>query len=380
MAIYRRFWLLGLVGAMVAIAPPTARAQEDVREVTVYGDGLSRDEAIKDALRRALEEGGRVEISSHSQVENFELIRDSIYARSEGIVTDYKVLGCSEGVGGVTRCEIRARVSKSAIASNWGEVQNVLDQLGRPGIAIYILERIDGVIQDSSILESRLENRLLEKGFVVYAGQQLRAIADKEGTDAAAEGNMSKVQAIAKDFGTQIYIEGTAQANAAGVKDLYGEPAAMYNGDAMIKMFYTDTGQLIASEPLPNWRGGARGYREKSPQAGKKALDLAGEELVERLFQNVMRSWATRISYGGELELEVEGINMVQAIKIKKKLRDIPNVERVNGPSMTKGKAKFRILAKMSAETLVEYLVTDDWLELIEVIDLKANRIQAKAP
>lgn len=347
--------------------------------VVVQGEGLSEDAALRDALRRALEQGGQAEISSHSQVENFELIRDTVYARAEGIISDYKILEKGEGAGGTVYVKISAKVSKSSIASTWGEVQNVLDQVGRPGIAISILERIDGVVQDSSILESQLENRLLKAGFNVYARQQLEELAKREGGDAASEGNVAKMQAMAKDFGTQIFITGTAQADAAGVNDVAGQPVAMYNGDGMIKMYHTDTAQLLASESLANWRGGARGYRELSPQAGKKALENAGQELVERLYANVMKHWATQISAGGELVLEVEGMNMGEAIRLKKKLEtmDPDRIRNVNH-QMTKGIATFRIKAKMTGETLVEHLVEGEFAEMIDVIDLKSNRIQAK--
>lgn len=363
---------------MAMIALP-AVAQEDV-EVTVTGQGISEDAARQDALRKALEQGGRTEIASRSEVSNFELVRDTIYARADGIVTDYKILEQGNAVGGVKYCKIRAKVSKSAIASTWGEVQNVLDQVGRPGIAIYIKERIDGVIQDSSILESRLEKRLLDAGFNVYAGDQLHAIAGKESADAASEENVAKVQAIAKDFGAQIFITGTAQANAAGVRDLYGQATAMYNGDGMIKMYYTDTAELLASESLANWRGGARGFHTISPQAGKKALENAGEELVTRCYESVMRRWSTRISSGGEIRLEVEGLNIVDAIRLKKRIKaiDPDRIKSVNY-AMTKGIATFRIRAKMTAETFVEYLVDGEFAAMIEVIDIKTNRIQAKA-
>lgn len=366
--------------AAVCLALPAVAAEEDVVVVTVIGEGITQDEACRDALRKALEQGGRVEIASRSQVENFELIRDTIFARADGIVTDYKILRQGDAAGGVKFCEIRAQVSKSAIASTWGEVQNVLDQIGQPGVAVYILERIDGVKQDSSILESNIENRLLAKGFKVYAGEQLRAIAEKELADAHTDANVTKMQAIAKDFGAEIFISGTAQANAAGVRNLYGQETAMYNGDAMIKMYYTDTGQLMASEPLPSWRGGARGYFTHSPQAGKKALDGAGKEIVERCYQNVMRNWATRISHGGDLTLEIEGMSIAEALRLKKKIKaiDPDKIVSVNGPKATKGIMTFRIKAKMTAEDLAVYLVEDDWAEIIEVVDLKSNRIQAK--
>ena len=350
-----------------------------VVEVTVTGEGLSEDSARNDALRKALEQGGGVEISSHSQAENFQLIRDSIYARADGIITDYKILEKGDATGGIMFCKTKAKVSKSAIASTWGEVQNVLDQVGRPGIAIYILERIDGQVQDGSILESQIENRLLKAGFSVYAGEQIRAIAKGESDDAAVESNVAKMQAIAKDFGTQIFISGTAQANAAGVKELAGEPTAMYNGDGMIKMYYTDTAQLLASESLANWRGGARGFHTVSPQAGKKALENAGQELVERCYQSVMQQWSTRISSGGELTLEVDGMNLADAIKLKKKIQEISpdKIKNVNH-AMTKGIATFRIKAQMTAEELAEHLTGDEFAKIIEIVDLKTNRIQAK--
>lgn len=367
------------LGVLFAI-PGLAAAQQDIVEVTVTGESMTKDGAKRDALRRALEQGGGAEISSHSQVENFTLVRDTIYQRSEGIVSDYKVLQEGEGAGGTYFCKITAKVNKSAIATTWGEVQNVLDQIGQPGIAVMIEETIDGARQNSSILESQIEKRLLEAGFKVYAGEQLRAVAAKESADAASESNVAKLQAIAKDFGAQIFIAGTATANAAGVKELAGEPTAMYNGDGMVKMYYTDTAQLIASESLANWRGGARGYREISPQAGKKALENAGRDLVEWTYATTMKNWATRISAGGEISLEIEGISVGDALKLKQRLRDIDpeRIMSVDGPSSTKGISTYRIKAKMTAETLAESLVQGEWANIIEIVDLKSNRIQAK--
>ncbi len=356
-----------------------AQAAQEVVEVTVTGQGLTEQAARNDALRQALEQGGKVEISSRSNVENFALIRDTIYARADGIVTDYKILEQGDAAGGVKYCTIRAKVSKNAIASTWGEVQNVLEQIGRPGIAIYITERIDGVLQDSSILESQLENRLLKAGFDVYAGEQIRAIARKESDDARAGDNVAKVRAIAKEFGSQIFITGTAQADAAGVRELAGQTTAMYNGDAQIKMFYTDTGQLLASESLANWRGGARGFHTISPQAGKKALENAGKELVERCYDGVMRQWATQISAGGLIRLEVEGINIADAIKLRKWIKRIdPDKIKNVQYSFTHRIATFRIKATLTAAELAEYLVEGDFARLIEITDLKTNRIQAE--
>jgi hypothetical protein len=369
-------WLAGL--AVLALVGPIAAA-DDLVEVTVTGKGISEEGARNDALRRALEQGAGAEISSHSTVQDYELIRDMVYARSDGIVTDYDIVEQGEEAGGIKYCKIRARVSTSAVSSAWGAVQNVLDQVGRPAVVVYILERIDGVVQDSSILESQIEHKLLDAGFNVRAGEHLRALMEKESADANAELNVTKVQAIAKDFGAQIFITGTAETNAAGIKTLAGQSTAMYNGDGMIKMYYTDTAQLLASESLANWRGGARGHFTNSPQAGRKALENAGQELVERCYNSVMKRWATQISSGSEIVLEVEGLSVVEAIKLKKKLKalDPDRIKNVNYAS-TKGIATYRIKAEMTAEGLAEYLVEGEIAAIIELIDVKSYRLQAK--
>jgi hypothetical protein len=370
--------LLLALGWLWGGVPAEVRAQ-DPEPIVVMGQGFSEDSARNDALRKALEQGAGAEISSRTDVENFQLIRDTIYARADGIVSDYKILESGRASDGGYFMKISAIVRKDVVASTWGEVQNVLDQIGRPGITIFIQERIDGQVQDSSILESQLENRLITAGFKVYAGEHLKDLAARESADAMAEDNVAKVRAVAKDYGAQIFITGTAQANSAGVREVAGQRLAMYNGDALAKMYYTDTGQLVASESLPDWRGGARGDFELSPQAGKKALENAGQELVDRLYRNTMKFWATQISAGGEITLEVEGISVGDALKLKKRIQEIDadKIKNVN-QSLSKNIATFHIKAKMTGEELAEHLVEEPFGSMIEIIDLKANRLQAK--
>src|SRR5262245_1380648 len=69
--------------------PPKA---DDFVVVEVDGEGMSEDEALKMALRAALERGGKQEIFSNSHVENFQLMHDTIITRAVGLVTDYQVI------------------------------------------------------------------------------------------------------------------------------------------------------------------------------------------------------------------------------------------------------------------------------------------------
>lgn len=365
--------------AAPAAAAPAA-GEKDVVVVEVEGEGLDKDGALKAALRAALEQGGKQEIFSDTRVENYQLMHDTIISRAEGVVTDFKVLdGPKQIVGGTWKVKIRAAVSKKAMVDSWGAIQNVLNQIGRPKIMVWIVERIDGQVEEQSILETKIEERMLKSGFDLVDKNQMRSIMEKEKADAAAEDNVTKLAAIAKDFEADIFIAGTANANQAGIEDLYGAPAAFYNCDAQVKVYWTDTAKLLASVPLPQTRGGARGRKEYSPQAGKQALDFAGARVVEEIYQQVMKQWSTAISAGGELILQVEGTNFKAANDLKKAIQEIEGVEHVN-MKFSKGNAEYRINAKMGAQELAEKLSEGAFAKMLEVQDLKLNRIQAKAP
>src|SRR5437763_179613 len=98
----RSMWLVAtiVVGGLVSQAsaqgqPPKA---DDIVVVEAQGEGMSKDEALKAALRAALEQGGKQEIFSNSKVENFQLMHDTIITRAAGIVTDYQVVSEGKGV------------------------------------------------------------------------------------------------------------------------------------------------------------------------------------------------------------------------------------------------------------------------------------------
>ena len=364
---------------LAAFVAMPAGAFSEIVEVTVTGEGLTEETARHDALQKALKWGGSDQISSRSDVENFKLIRDTIYARAEGIVTDFRILETGDRAGGSKYCKIVAKVSGSNIASAWDDVRDVLDQIGRPAIAVYVRERIGGVVQDSSILGSQIELRLLDAGFLVIGSQQVRDMADKQSVHAGLEQNISKVQEIARSFAAPIFITGSAHASAAGVRALAGRPTAMYNGDAMIKMYDTETAELLGRDSMANWAGGAHGFRDASPQAGKKALEHAVRELVERCCRRALKHWAEPIGARGELILQVEGMDIIDAIRLKKKLLAIhPDKIQYVYRSMTKDAAKLRIRAEMTAGALAAHLVEGDWPALIEIVDVIGNRIHAK--
>jgi len=376
------------VAAQETPTAPDSPQTAEPKTVRVTAEGYNRDDALKRALRKALEQGAGVQIAGYSTVANYELIRDTIYSRAAGVVSDYRILDEKEGAGGTAIITIEATVRPDAVAATWGEVQNLLDQIGRPKIMVWIDEHIDGRLQKDSIVAGRIEELFTKAGFDLVAKQAIDDIRRRAKAEAQAERNPAKLAQLAKDAGAHIFIRGTANANRAGLENLYGIPAAFYNCDVQARVYYTDTGKLLASESLPQTRAGVRSRKEFSPQAARVALVQATYResdnptlplpLANRIYESVMEQWSTQITAGGDIELEIQGLDFKSFLKIKKALTDVENVKRVDG-DFTKGIARFRIKADLSAETLAEQLTEPPFEQWLEVTDLKLNRIEAKA-
>lgn len=395
----RTIGVLAVLGFVFAL--PSASAQDggaaekpaekgEVKRVKVTAEGMNRDDAIKRALRMALEQGAGVQIASYSNTRDFALVRDTIYSRAAGVVKNYDVVSEEKGAGGTVIVTITAEVRADAVAQTWGEVQNVLDQIGRPKIMVWIDEKIDGRLQDDSIVATRIEEMFTKAGFDLVAQQAVEELAKRENADALREGNLAKLAAMAKDAGAHILIRGSANADQAGLRDLYGVKAAAYNCDVQVKMYYADTARLLASESLPQTSALVRSHRSFSPQAARVALvnatfpdpqaapSVANTPVAVRVYESVMQQWATIITAGGDIDLEIEGLEFKAYVAIKKALAEVEGIKSADG-DFTKGIAKFRIKATVSAENLAEKLTDEPFSKWMEVVDLKPTRIQAKA-
>jgi hypothetical protein len=398
-AIFLAAWLTACAVSLVAPAQepppqpqrndePKPAAQLQAKTVRVSAEGYNKDDALKQALRKALEQGAGVQIASFSQTESYVLVRDTIYSRASGIVHDYRILSEREGANGTFIVEIEATVRPDAVAAAWGEVQNVLDQIGRPKIMVWIDERIDGQLQQDSIVESRIEELFVKIGFDLVTRKAIGEVPRHELADAQNERGLTRLQEIAKKAGAHILIRGSANADRAGLENVYGLVAAYYNCDVQAKIYYADTGKLLVSESIPVTRSGVRSRKEYSPQAAREALvqatfppaENAGRRpaLANKLYEAVMEQWATQISAGGDIELEIKPLPFKAYVGLKRALSELEGIKSVEG-DYTDGGARFRIKAQIAASTLAERLAEKPFSDWMEITDLKLNRIRAKA-
>lgn len=377
--------LLLISSALLAMTPSNSLADDDIVTVKVQGQGIDEDSAIKDGLRKAIEQGGKQEIMSKSQTKDFALEYDVVLARASGIVKHFDVTGKRSSLG-VTTVDITAQVSKKLLDATWGEVAILLKQLGRPKIMVVFTEIIHDldrpepsreVVQKDSILGTAIERKLLKLGFKLVNPGQMKEIDRKKAEVAAAENDTEALKSLAMNYGAQVYIKGVSRASGPEHTTAAGVNLNMWETDVTIQGFWTETADAIFSNTMTGVRGGSR---VAGPIGGRQALEKSGMKLADASVYDLLESWTRGTAGGvGDVILEVSNVaDVKQGILIKKALAEIPGIEEVVKDG-AKGVVKYTCQTNMTAETLTEHLIeaTFQGFEL-DITDQKARTIVAR--
>ena len=360
-------------------------ADDDIVVVKVKGQGIDEDSALRDALRRAVETGGKTEIFSKSQSKDFALEMDVVLTRANGIVKDHKILSKNTAQG-VTTVEIEAQVSKKLLDATWGEVAILLKQLGRPKIMIIFTEIIHDVMRDEanretiqldSILGAAIERKLIKLGFKIVNPGQMKEIDRKKAEVANAEGDMSALKALAMNYGAQVYLKGVSRASGPEQTTAAGINLNMWETDVTIQGFWTETADAIFTNTMTGVRGGSR-----TPGAigGRQALEKTGQKLADASVYDLLEAWTRGTAGGvGDIIIEVGNVaDIKQGIAIKKALQEIPGVEEIVKDGV-KGVVKFTVQTNMTAETFTEHLAEAKFDGFtLDIEDQKAKTIVCK--
>ena len=86
----------------------------DIIEITTSASGITKEVAIQDALRSALEQSYGSFISTKTNIKNDELLKDEIVAITSGEIHDYEVVSETKIESGYA-VTIVAKISKSVL-------------------------------------------------------------------------------------------------------------------------------------------------------------------------------------------------------------------------------------------------------------------------
>jgi len=250
------------------------------------GYGLTKDAAIEQAKRDAVEVGLGAYISSETVVTATSLT-DNIYSKAQGFVKTFKVVSESQGPDGNWEVTISAEVTAmlDEVMQDEAALQTLLSSMNRPRIIFLIREDnlIDNVPTDFA--ETKLLSMFYNKGFDVVDRQLVQALKGAPDYDDAISGNVSAAAKVASQLGADIIVIGTAKISSGG------KVYSMTSGQADIngKIVRVDTGDILAV--VPNAHG-------KKPHispstAGVNAMNDAAGKLGTEIIRQLIQKWST---------------------------------------------------------------------------------------
>ncbi|HDR06141.1 MAG TPA: hypothetical protein ENN88_00750, partial [Candidatus Coatesbacteria bacterium] len=258
--------LLILLGVLLVAGTVLAQDTVTVRSkglgVIYAGDiAKARDDAVKDALRNAVEQQTGMFLDSQTMIEMFETLEDSIYARATAYVVAYRII--NEGYGSFENSyevEVECTIARNMLASKLDEldVRTLTALVGNPRIMIVIEEEnlLAGYhyywydTLDMGTTEMTLQEIFLAKDFPLVDAAQARRNIDRDMVKAALTGDPLAAAEIGLQYGAEYVLTGKAVVKGSDIV-AYGVTAGSgmksYQATCNIKVYETDTATLVAS-------------------------------------------------------------------------------------------------------------------------------------
>ncbi|MBI5163865.1 MAG: hypothetical protein HY985_08175 [Magnetospirillum sp.] len=155
---------LGLMvadGAAAGLAKPTAQA------VSVRGEGVTADQAIRAALRRAVEQAVGTRVAAVTAIDRFEVVRNEIVTHAEGYVRRYRVLNQGTTASGIAFAEIEAEVDDGEVADSLDAFPVLLATTGQPRVAVLGVDggfdSVSAILPDSIALRDATADILRQR-------------------------------------------------------------------------------------------------------------------------------------------------------------------------------------------------------------------------
>jgi len=319
---------------------------------------IARDNAVNDALRKAVEQVLGTMVSSETIVENSRLVGDNIYSKAQGYVKKYKVTK-ETSANGLYVVTIFAEVGLSELRNDLDALGLLQARAGKPRTLFMILEQHGsqppvywwgGSAASEAASEGALRGEFLGKQFnVIDAALALPRLEGFAGRSQSPSDGAARE--MGRLSGAEIVVKGKAAARE-GTRNV-GSPVGSYLAEVSASAIRVDTGEVLAS-------GRGQGVaRHVTPEIGENnALEAAGRDLSRKLIDQIVAKWTAETSGASLTRITIRGLTGMQdLVRIKDYLLgQVRGVQQVNQRSFEQGVAVLDVSARGNAQQLGDEL------------------------
>ncbi len=347
-------------GAQVAAPAGPAEVTATGNGSIVGGDAAhAKDDAVEDALRKAVEQTLGTMIQAESLVENAQLIEDRILSKTEGYVQKYSIIHEGRTADDMYEVTVKAVVKTADLKSDLDAIATLLRRKNMPRLVVLIQEQNIGetpgaghlISADLNTAETAIMDAFMAKGFRFVDD----ATVQKNLTDAKASailaGNTAQAAALGKKTGAEFVLSGKALAKTVQV-EVYGTTIRSQQATVTVRAIRANTGEVVAVST-------AQGkYSHIDDVAGGTlAIQKACAALSQDLVGKIVSKWSGEVTSGNTVTLNVKNVDFMRLSNFKGTLPYVVRgVQSVVQRDFDDGFATLEITFKDKADDLAQRL------------------------
>jgi hypothetical protein len=327
----------------------------------VFGNdrAIARDQAIQDALRKAVEQAVGTLVSSETMVQNFQTLNDRIYTQTQGYIQNYRVLSETPG-SNVHTVTIQATVAIGDLEKDLQALGFLLGQVGKPRIMILVAEQQIG--RDSlnywwgpgrgaqanlNVAENTIMDRFREKGFDIVDPQaQAGSIKVPPALQVADLSNQNAIT-LGKQVDAEIVIIGKALARSVG--SIAGTSMKSVQANISMRAIQIDNARVLSSG---NQNAAAVHIDEVT--GGAEAIKKASVKISDKMMDDILKNFQKRVGATTTVSLVVFGLAGADDIRKFKTsvLGQVRGVEGIHERSFSENMVKMDVDVRGSAQSI----------------------------
>jgi hypothetical protein len=352
----------------VLLAPAAAFAQDEVTVqstgmgVIVAGDAAkARDDAVKDAQRKSVEQAMGTMISAQSVVENAMLIEDRIYSKTQGYIQSYNIVseGESSSLPNVYEVTIQATVSAGELKDDLVALGILIGQKGNPRIMAIIDEMNlsdhhyvrDGYNLNTA--EQVIQEELRAKGFPFVDQQTAFRNMKASVQQAAMQGDANSAAALGRQAGAEVIITGKAVSKKADVAAPLGGMISI-QANVNLRAIRADNADIIGTAAEH-----AAQVHIDEITGGVLAIQKATRSAVDNLADKIIKTWKQDIASGMRVQVTFYNVRSFADLNdLKFVLQDyVRGIKSIDQRTFENGIAVFDVETTSTGQDIAAALV-----------------------
>ena len=359
-----------------------SKTLEVTGSATIYSGnaGSAKNQALKNALRQAVEQGVGVFIDSNTLSQNYEVVKDEILSTSEGFVSSYDIVreGTTSG-GSVYEVTLKVEVEEGRIKDKLSALRILHQKMGNKRLMlIYQSSDPHAVPRDNGAVLTTLgvvRDEFSRKGFRMFNESVMKEVYRAIEQEAIVDRPVDSLIAMALDQRAEILVR---MEMIGGKRDKKGGAFYAVKSTVRLGVYEASSGRQIADtvaegKELSASKPGPYDWYKMLSKAGKRSGAEAARQAIIRIADYYQQSGEV----GNAFMMVFRNYNYETEDRILDYLENTPGFQQLTELKNTRGYLEIELFSSQQKSRLRRKIIRDLKDQEIElaVQSISGNRL-----